>query len=61
VMGLGTRLLMFGMAKTLYRLSVTFKPDPAFGTRVTVTGQAQDETREAIQRYAAEHGSAWAS
>ncbi len=58
VMGKGMRLLMFGMANTLYRLSVTFKPDPAVGTRVTVTGQAKDEVREAILRYADQHGSA---
>ncbi len=58
VMGRGMRLLMFGTANTLYRLSVTFKADPAFGTRVTITGQAKDETREAILRYADEHGSA---
>ena len=51
-----TRLLMFGMATTLYRLSVTFKPDPAGGTRVTMVGQAKDEVREAILRYADEHG-----
>ena len=54
----GTRLLMFGMATTLYRLSVTFRPDVAGGTRVTMTGQAKDAVREAILRYADEHGSA---
>ena len=58
VTGKGTRLLMFGMATTLYRLSVTFRPDPAGGTHVTLTGQAKDEVREAILRYADEHGSA---
>lgn len=54
VTGKGTRLLMFGMATTLYRLSVTFKPDVGHATRVTVTGQAKDEVREAILRYADE-------
>jgi hypothetical protein len=58
VTGKGTRLLMFGMARTLYRLSVTFKPDAGGGTRVTMTGQTKDEVREAILRYADEHGSA---
>jgi hypothetical protein len=49
----GTRLLMFGMATTLYRLSVTFRPDVAAGgTHVTITGQAKDGVREAILRYA---------
>jgi hypothetical protein len=53
VTGKGTRLLMFGMATTLYRLSVTFRPDDAAGgTRVTITGQAKDPVREAILRYA---------
>jgi len=58
VTGKGTRLLMFGMATTLYRLTVTFKPDAAGGTHVTVSGQAKDDVREAILRYADEHGSA---
>jgi hypothetical protein len=58
VTGKGTRLLMFGMASTLYRLSVTFKPDATGATHVTMTGQAKDEVREAILRYADEHGSA---
>ena len=54
----GMRLLMFGMARTLYRLSVTFKPDAAGGTHVTMTGQAKDDVREAILRFADEHGGA---
>lgn len=54
----GTRLLMFGMATTLYRLSVTFRPDAAIGTQVTITGQAKDRIREAILRYADERGGA---
>ena len=53
-----TRLLMFGMATTLYRLSVTFKPDASGGTRVTVTGQAKEDVREAILRFADEQGGA---
>jgi hypothetical protein len=59
VTGRGTRLLMFGMATTLYRLSVTFKPDAGSGTRVTMTGQAKADVREAILRYADEHASAF--
>jgi len=55
----GTRLLMFGMATTLYRLSVTFRPgDAAGGTHVTITGQAKDGVRDAILRYADELRSA---
>ncbi len=51
-----TRLMMFGMATTLYRLAVTFRPDASGGTRVTLTGQAKDEVREAILRYADANG-----
>jgi hypothetical protein len=52
VMSKGARLLMFGIAKTLYRLSVTFRPDGAYGTQVTITGQAKEDVRAAILRYA---------
>ena len=45
-------------ATTLYRLAVTFRPDAAGGTQVTVTGQAKDQVREAILRYADEIRSA---
>jgi hypothetical protein len=50
------RVLMFGMATSLYRLSVTLKPDGVAGTRVTITGQAKEDVRQAILRYADERG-----
>ncbi|HEX5586179.1 MAG TPA: hypothetical protein VFZ17_02630 [Acidimicrobiia bacterium] len=54
VMGVGMRILMFGMAKTLYRLSATFSDDPV-GTRVTLAGQAKEDVRDEIGAYLREH------
>lgn len=53
---LGTRLLMFGSAKTLYRLMIKFESDGAAGTRLTITGQAIEKVRDRIAEAAAEHG-----
>src|SRR4051794_19469422 len=50
-----TRIATFGMGKTLYRLSFTFRSDtsdPA-ETRVTVLGQASDDTVQAMGAWAA--------
>jgi hypothetical protein len=52
---IGTRLLMFGSAKTLYRLSIVFNPEGT-GTRLTITGQAVEKVRARIAEAAAEHG-----
>src|ERR1700704_3655413 len=52
---IGTRLLMFGTAKTLYRLSIVFNADGT-GTRLTITGQAIEKVRNRIAEAAAEHG-----
>src|ERR1700716_3260933 len=52
----GTRLLMFGSAKTLYRLMIKFESDGATGTRLTITGQAIEKVRDRIAEAAAEHG-----
>jgi hypothetical protein len=54
VMGVGMRILMFGMAKTLYRLSATFADDPV-GTRVSLAGQAKEDVRDEIGAYLREH------
>jgi hypothetical protein len=50
----------FGMAKTLYRLSFTFRPDDADPavTRVSVFGQAHDDTVAAMSKWAAAHAPA---
>ena len=53
---LGTRLLMFGSAKTLYRLMIKFESDGATGTKLTITGQAIEKVRDRIAEAAAEHG-----
>lgn len=47
-----TRFLMFGMASTLYRVSVTFRPDPAGRTRVTINGQLPAAARDACLAWA---------
>jgi hypothetical protein len=52
----GQRVLMFGMARTLYRLSINFESDGGTGTRVTIIGQASEPVRERIAEFAAEHG-----
>ena len=54
VMGVGMRILMWGMAKTLYRVMVTFAPDDV-GTRVTLSGQAKPDVRDAMGAYLREH------
>lgn len=51
-----TKLLTWGMAKTTYRLSLTFVADGAFGTFVTVTGQAPEPARAEVSQLAAEYG-----
>ena len=47
----GMKILMFGMAKTLYRLMVTFSPRDPVGTRVTISGQAKDDVRDEMGAY----------
>lgn len=52
----GTRVLMFGMAKTLYRLMIKFESDGGTGTKLTLTGQAVEKVRDRIAQAAAENG-----
>jgi hypothetical protein len=49
------KVAMFGMGKTLYRLTFTFRPaDGAEGvTRVNVIGQAHEDTLKAMEAWAA--------
>jgi hypothetical protein len=55
VMGVGMRILMWGFAKTLYRLMVTFSSDDGGSTRVAITGQAKEDVRDQIGAYLREH------
>jgi len=55
VMGAGMRILMWGQAKTLYRLMVTFTDDDTVGTKVMLTGQAKEDVRDQIGAYLREH------
>ena len=55
VMGKGMKLLMWGMASTIYRVTATFRADGAGGTRLTLIGQARDEMRAAILGWAEAH------
>jgi hypothetical protein len=53
-----TKVATFGMGKTLYRLAFTFRlTDGASGpvTRVTVIGQAHEDTVAAMGQWAAAH------
>ena len=52
VMGAGMRILMWGQAKTMYRITATFRPEGPGGTRLTLLGQAKEETRTAILAWA---------
>jgi hypothetical protein len=52
VMSGGMKWLMWGRARTLYRLTATFRDDGAFATRLTLVGQAREATREAILAWA---------
>jgi hypothetical protein len=46
------KIMMFGFAKTLYRLSVTFRPDGDGNTSVTMIGQARQRVRDELARLA---------
>jgi hypothetical protein len=49
------RITMFGMGKTLYRLSFVFLEDGT-GTKVSVTGQADEKVAAGIAEFAGGHG-----
>jgi hypothetical protein len=56
-----TKWATFGMGKTLYRLSFTFRSaegTDVTATRVTVLGQAPEDVLTAMSRWAAEHAPA---
>ncbi|HEY3670623.1 MAG TPA: hypothetical protein VGN51_06790 [Acidimicrobiia bacterium] len=46
------KVAMFGMGKTLYRLTFTFRSDDS-ATKVTVLGQAPEGARAAMEQWAA--------
>jgi hypothetical protein len=48
VMGKGMKILMFGMADTVYTLDVNFGPRDGGATRVTMTGQAKEDVQSQI-------------
>jgi hypothetical protein len=45
------KVAMFGMGKTLYRLTFTFRPDDG-ATKVAVLGQAPEAVRAAMEQWA---------
>ncbi len=47
------KVAMFGMGKTLYRLTFTFRPDASGATKVAVLGQAPEDARAAMEQWAA--------
>ena len=52
VMGAGMRILMWGQAKTMYRITATFRPGAPGGTRLTLLGQAKEDVRASILAWA---------
>lgn len=50
-----TKWATFGMGKTLYRLSFTFRVAADGTTKVTVVGQAPEDTVRAMSQWAAAH------
>ena len=55
VMGKGMRILMFGMADTIYTLSITFTAREGDATRVTLSGQAKEPVQDQLGAYLREH------
>jgi len=49
------RIVFLGLASSYYPLSLRFEPE-GFGSRVTITGQAEEKTAAAIRSDAANHG-----
>jgi hypothetical protein len=47
------KVAMFGMGKTLYRLTFTFRLDDSGATKVSVLGQAPEDTMKAMSEWAA--------
>ncbi len=47
------KVAMFGMGKTLYRLTFTFRPDDSGATKVAVLGQAPEDARVGMEHWAA--------
>jgi hypothetical protein len=47
------KVAMFGMGKTLYRLTFTFRPDGDGTTKVAVLGQAPEDAVAEMGRWAA--------
>jgi len=54
VMSRSMRILMFGMSKTLYRVSVTFRADASGRTRATISGQLPEDAHAACLAWADE-------
>lgn len=51
VMGVGMKILMWGMADRIYTLSINFAASDAGATRVTMSGQAKEDVRDEIGAY----------
>jgi hypothetical protein len=47
------KVALFGMGKTLYRLTFTFRSDDSAATKVAVIGQAPEDARAAMEQWAA--------
>lgn len=54
VMGRGMRMLMWGQARTVYRITATFRPAGPGGTQLGLVGQAKEPVRRALLAWADE-------
>ena len=52
VMSRGMKILMWGQARTVYRITATFRPGGPGGTQFTLLGQAQEPVRAALLAWA---------
>ncbi len=56
IVSLGMNRLWGGPTENFFRISVRFDADGDYRTRVTIVGNASEQTRAALGRYAAERG-----
>ena len=52
----GVALLFKGFARSVWRLTARFDPEGGMSTKVTIIGQADEDTRARLAELAAQHG-----
>jgi hypothetical protein len=56
IVSFGLKWMTGGKTENIWRLTVRFDPDGDYASRVTIVGEAAEDTRAALGRYAAERG-----